>query len=385
MQTSSWVALAGTLAVTAGLLLMPKAEQGTRFLPKDDDVLATVGASPARVDGGLSADDAAAQALSLISQSRSRGGDPRFLGRAQAVLSPWWNEPSPPPKVRLMRATIKQSVHDFDGALADLDELVKDEREVQAQLTRATVLAVRARYADAEAGCLALRGKVEDAVVAGCVAPVWAIRGKPDQALEALRQALAHVDARSPLRGWLEGISGEVLAWSGRSSDAVLALKRAVEADPTDAYSRLLLAATLTELAKPGEAVELLVARTERNDAELLELVLAAKAAHDARAGDFEAELRERVEASRRRGDSVHRREEARYALRVEGDPAMALTLAKKNFDVQREPADVRVLLEAALATKDKPAAAPALEWMKATGFADPRFTSLAAAVESLP
>jgi hypothetical protein len=81
----------------------------------------------------------------------------------------------------------------------------------------------------------------------------------------------------------------------------------------------------------------------------------------------------------------VHRREEARYALRLEGDGATALALAKQNFEVQREPADVRVLLEAALAMKDRAAAAPALAWMKSTGFADPRFTTLAAAVESLP
>jgi len=81
----------------------------------------------------------------------------------------------------------------------------------------------------------------------------------------------------------------------------------------------------------------------------------------------------------------VHRREESRYALRIEGDVPQALALAVANIKVQKEPADVRVLLEAALAAKDKAAAAPALEWMKRTGFADPRFVSLAGAVESLP
>jgi tetratricopeptide (TPR) repeat protein len=379
------VALAGTLTVTAVLLLLPKAEQGTRFVPRDDEVLAKVGPSPGRVDGGLSADEAASIALQLISQSRSRGGDPRLLGRAQAVLAPWWLEPAPPAKVRLMRATIKQSVHDFDGALVDLDELVRDEREVQAQLTRATVLAVQARYDDAERACLSMQGRVGDAVVAGCVAPVWAIRGKTAQSRDLLRQALSRLEARAPLRGWLEGITGEVLSWSGALEEAVLALRRALEADPTDAYSRLLLAALLTELARPGEAVALLVSNPNRNDAELLELVMAAKAAQDPRAAEFETELAGRVEASRRRGDSVHRREEARYALRLEGDGATALALAKQNFEVQREPADVRVLLEAALAMKDRAAAAPALAWMKSTGFADPRFTTLAAAVESLP
>jgi len=301
------------------------------------------------------------------------------------MLAPWWLDPAPPAKVRLMRATIKQSVHDFDGALVDLDELVKDDREVQAQLTRATVLAVQARYDDAERACLSLQGKVGDAVVTGCVAPIWAIRGKVQQSLDVLRRSLSRLDARAPLRGWLEGISGEVLAWSGALDEAVVTLRRALQADPSDSYSRLLLAALLTELARPAEAVQLLASHPDRNDAELLELVMAAKAAQDPRAGALEAELVERVEASRRRGDSVHCREEARYALRLEGDGAKALSLAKQNFEVQREPADVRVLLEAALVMKERSAAAPALVWMKSTGFADPRFTSLAAAVESLP
>ena len=52
---------------------------------------------------------------------------------------------------------------------------------------------------------------------------------------------------------------------------------------------------------------------------------------------------------------------------------------------MQKEPADVRVLLEAALANKDRAAATPALEWMKKTGFGAPHFRTLAAAAESMP
>lgn len=375
----------GTLLVTGVLLLLPKPSTGRAFTPgSPDDVLQKVTARVAR-DAGLSEDDAAGVAKGLIAESRKRGGDPRLLGQAQAVLAPWWNEPAPAARVRLMRATIKQSLHDFDGALTDLDVLAENPLDVQAQLTRATVLTVLARYDDAEPQCLALRGRADDAVAAACLAPLLALRGRAPEAVKLLGVSLLKVPKKAPLRGWLLSILGEVLTWSGKLEEAVLMLRDALAEDETDTYSRLLLASTLTELARPAEAVALFASRQELNDAELLEAVLSARAAHTKDVAEREAVLAENVEASRRRGDVVHRREESRYALRIEGDVPRALALAVANLAVQKEPADVRVLLEAALAAKDRAAAAPALEWMKKTGFADPRFVSLAGAVESLP
>jgi len=56
------------------------------------------------------------------------------------------------------------------------------------------------------------------------------------------------------------------------------------------------------------------------------------------------------VRCTGRRGDVVHRREEARYRLALAGDPGGALALARDNWAVQREPADLRVLADAARA-----------------------------------
>ena len=70
-------------------------------------------------------------------------GDPRYLGQAQAALQPWWSADDPPSPALLLRATIKQSLHDFDGALADLDRLLaRAPDDAQARLTRATVRSV---------------------------------------------------------------------------------------------------------------------------------------------------------------------------------------------------------------------------------------------------
>jgi hypothetical protein len=77
-------------------------------------------------------------------------------------------------------------------------------------------------------------------------------------------------------------------------------------------------------------------------------------------------------------GDRTHLREQARFALEVEQDAARALDLAQRNFSVQREPADARVLLEAALAADDVHATQPVLDWFRETGIDVPRLQSLA-------
>ena len=62
-------------------------------------------------------------------------------------------------------------------------------------------------------------------------------------------------------------------------------------------------------------------------------------------------ELAARFDAARRRGDSVHRREEARFRLDVENDIAGRAGAREANWNVQREPADLRILADAARAS----------------------------------
>ena len=96
-------------------------------------------------------------ATRYIERGRSEG-DPRFLGQAQAILSPWWNEPTPPPAALLLRATIQQNAHEFNEALADLDQvLAAQPTNAQAWLTKAAILQVQARYDDARRACQAAR------------------------------------------------------------------------------------------------------------------------------------------------------------------------------------------------------------------------------------
>ena len=88
--------------------------------------------------------------------------------------------------------------------------------------------------------------------------------------------------------------------------------------------------------------------------------------------------LRWRYEASAERGDTVHLREQARFQLEVEKDAAKALELSLKNWAVQKEPADARVLLEAALAAQKPDAARETAKHVLDAGAEEPRLVALA-------
>ena len=74
----------------------------------------------------------------------------------------------------------------------------------------------------------------------------------------------------------------------------------------------------------------------------------------------------------------MHQQEEARFRLQVYHDEKSALFLAQENWKVQKEPRDARILLDAALAAKSPAAAAPVVQWLRASGIEDARLRDLA-------
>src|SRR5258706_165815 len=75
---------------------------------------------------------------------------------------------------------------------------------------------------------------------------------------------------------------------------------------------------------------------------------------------------------SNRRCLPVHRREESRFQLWLNGDALTALRLARENWNVQREPAVLRVHAEAAAATGDPGAKEIVRQWLAQTGLEYP-------------
>ena len=316
----------------------------------------------ARPDDPARALDVARRALDA---GRTRG-DPRFLGQAQAALAPWWTGDGVPPPMLLLRATVKQSQHDFAGALADLDRLLAARpTDAQARLTRADVLTAVGRYADARADCAVLARFASPLVVAACDATPASLSGAAATAYETLVAAPLRASDDAAVREWALTVAAELAARRGDHAAAEAHFAAALALDPHDAYLKGAYADFLLDRGRAREVVALLRADT-RNDALLLRLALAEARLPDARASyeAHRADLVARFDAARQRGDSTHRREEARFRLDVQNDAKAALALARDNWSVQREAADLRILVDAARAMNDAGAASIANAWI---------------------
>jgi hypothetical protein len=175
-------------------------------------------------------------------------------------------------------------------------------------------------------------------------------------------------------------LKGETAARTGDAGTAIAAFEAARRLAPEDSYLLAAYADALLDFGRPAEVLDLLAGRT-RIDTLLLRLREAEQRLGRPDSGEV-SQLSNRFETSRRRGESVHQREEARFMLHILDRPEEALRLARANWLVQREPADAHILLEAALAAGAPEAAAPASAWRRDNGVEDERLARLAARIE---
>jgi predicted Zn-dependent protease len=275
--------------------------------------------------------------------------------------------------------------HRFDAALADLDAAVAAEPENAAAWSwRTAILMVQARYGEARLSCQQMAGLTTPLVAVACRAQVDAATGQAGPAAAALRAALQAAAGASPdERLWCLTRLAETEERRGAYPAAESAFREALALGIPDVYLQAAYADFLLDRGRPAEVLALLQGRG-RADVLLLRQAQAAKQVGDPKAASLAGELAARFDAARRRGDATHRKEESRFTLAVQGDAARALALAQENFAAQREPVDARILLEAAVATRDRAAAQPALDWMAASGIQSLALQPLADSLKGL-
>ena len=312
-----------------------------------------------------------------------REANPRYLGRAQGALAPWWDAPMPPVEVLLLRATIKQSQHDFTNALTDLAAVLKrDPANAQAWLTQATVLTVLGDYAGARRSCRPLGQLTTGLVALTATASVTSLDGQAATSASLLSQALQGDPKAAADRLWALTVLGEIATRRGQPAAAESYFKSALALGLPDPYLLGAYADLLLDQGRDREVVALL--GNELNaDALLLRLTLAEAALVPPPASlpVHVASLQARFEAGHWRGDFVHQREEARFTLELLHQPAAALRLAEANWRVQREPADAQILLAAARAAGAATAAQPALEFIRQHHLEDVQLDRLASQI----
>ncbi len=308
-----------------------------------------------------------------ISRARATG-DLRFLGYAEAILAPWMGRAAVPAQIMVLHATILQSRHLFAASLAELDRaLTRTPNDAQAWLTRATILRVLGRYQEADASCGHLTAAADPAITTLCIQGVRGLTGQLQPAYAAI-QALPQQALPPEARAWRYSELGEMAERLGDDQAAEHWLREGLAVAPEDFYMRAACADVLLRQGRAPQTLQLL-AGYESMEPMLLRIAIAHRMLRDAASPQAAALLASAFNVEQRRGDAVHRREQARFLLDVSWQPGAALLAAQENWQVQREPEDVLILLRAAQAAHQPAAGAPAREFLAQKGLQDARLT----------
>jgi len=287
-------------------------------------------------------------------------------------LRPWMRRPSIAPEVLILDASILQSRHAFDAALAELDRaLTARPNDPQAWLTRATILRVLGRYEEALSSCQRLASEADPAITTLCLEGVRALTGHLRQAYSALT-SMNTLALAPQARTWRFSELGEMAERLGQDEAAEQWFQAGLGTSPQDLYMRAAYADLLLRHQRATEVLTLL-AGYDSMEPMLLRAAVAHRELQDNEGKDSNALLSMAFEVEQQRGDAVHRRELARYLLDIERQPDSALSAAQQNWRVQREPDDLLILLRAAHESHRPEAAAGALAFLRETRLEDAR------------
>jgi lipopolysaccharide biosynthesis regulator YciM len=130
-------------------------------------------------------------------------GDPRFLGYSEGLFQQWQGVLTD--RLRVLRATVQQSLHNFDQARDDLTQVIGTtsdrQQRIQALLMLANIELVQGEYQAAAKYCNQLEQQLPGLIAASCQAQTQARTGQPEAArlAEALRERFAEAQWRGNL------------------------------------------------------------------------------------------------------------------------------------------------------------------------------------------
>jgi len=343
----------------------------------DQDILLTLPSEALAPDTPPdSAPALADQVQTYLLQARSQG-DPRYLGYAQALFERW-PESRMTDRLKILRATLNQSLHRFESAREELNGILNqpdsDRQQVtQARLTLANLELVQGHYESARALCRQLANDFPGLIASSCLAQVDARTGNAESAYQSL-QAQARRTPTSDTTGriWALGTLADIAAQLGMPK-AEQHWRQVLMLAPDDLYTRTQLADWLLERGE-NEAVIRLTERYEQVDSLAVIRAIAMKRHQHADADRLSAMLEERFTEARWRGTLLHQRDLARYALDIEGNAETALTHAQANWQDQREPLDTRLLLRAAESAGNDSVLADVRTWLDKHDQRDARY-----------
>jgi len=324
-------------------------------------------------------------------------GDLRWYGSAKASLTPWWTAADLPAEAYFLRGLVKQGFHDFKDGLQDIN------RAIALEPARAEFwswrFALHLLLADMTAAQKDIDeiGRLFGSEEAQVYRAVLFYRtGQPLPAVALLSQAIRsvnHQDASS--QDWLGFHLGEAHRVSGQPAKALAVWGQRLKASPQSHLIRLSLADLLNQQGQYRQALTIAMAATgsgnvqnstaTMTDALLTQAVLASRGLKDPDERRLASQLEARLQSQALRQEALIERPKLIYQIAYGRDVKAGLALSIDNWQLQKEPPDALLFLQAALALGQAHAAEPVVSWAEKTGYTDPQLTPLLAQLKAHP
>jgi len=318
----------------------------------------------------LDLEDALVIAARLIDEAR-RTTEARYAGRAEALLESWRDRAAASARWHVLAADIHQYRHDYFRSLELLGRAVDLEpRNARALLMRAAIHQVQGNYPAARRDCAALIGLSETLLGSTCLAQVLGLTGQLEGATRLLESLLKDSGADAPpaIRSWMLSALADMHERRGDSRSAERLLREAAVVEPHSLYVRLALADHLLTHGRPGDAPRALDG-LPLSPAVRLRIAEAEHALGEPVAVHLE-HVRRAFNEAQLRGERLEQQEVARLA-RLENRSSEALAAARANWTTQREPVDLRLLVSAAIDSRDDRTLADVRAWIASNGYQD--------------
>ena len=365
---------------------MPSITNAKPFTPKDDQQIlerlpeqlfqsetnVTINKLRNQVNANPKDWSSASQLTQLYIELSQTLADPRYMGYAQAVLNPWWQSSQPPLESMILRAIIRQNVHNFSGAMDDLEQILKIQPgHVQANLIKATIATVQGEYKLARQHCQRLMRRTSMMLALMCQSTATSLSGNAKNSYRLLHQVMsANLPMPEKEKSWGWTSLAEIAWRMGNYKAADQHFQTALQSGFKDIYCLRGYADFLLQQKRPLDVIYLLASETQI-DSLLLRLTIAEKNTDSEHFSRHNTLLNQRFKENRKRGSTLHQGDEAKFMLQLMNQPKIALQLARQNWQLQREPVDTYILLQSALAASDYVTVQAVTAWLENQGTED--------------
>jgi len=311
--------------------------------------------------------------------------DPRYFGYAEALLSPYLINNNLPEQSIIHWADILQHRHDFDQALKVLNSLAdKRSENPQVYLMRAIIHISRGEYDLALNNCKSLITRATHLVTVSCVAQVKSLTGELQKSFELLRQTLdLSKDSDREEKIWAITLLGDMAVRIGKFSIAEKYYQQVLMLNNHDYYVLASYADLLLKQHQFDRVISLLREFTYV-DKLLLRLAQASFKTGDDLSEKYIAQLESGYRLNELRGEKVHLRDQAIFYFSVKSNLEKALSLAKRNWKFQKEPADIKLLLNISINSGNNLEVKNVVEWISRQLLEDIELDSMLNQVVSL-